>query len=169
MLGRIVKKMKNKYFVFIFICLFIFTSNVKANSYSANVDVTYSTSENRLFNLAVNQGMAVNDKLIIFRSDNYNYYAIYSKSTELTGNSLKMTNSKVLHYWRYDNYNSQWYFDVKDESNTTITLNSYSLGNIKNSSYIFNFNDLQDFTYRYYSILLLMLLGILFFFRCFRK
>lgn len=161
--------MKNRYFILIIFCLFCFSAEVKADSYSANIDVSYSTYENRLFNIAVNQGLSVKDNLIIFRSDNYNYYAIYSKNAELSGNSLKMTNSKVLHYFRYDNYNSTWYLDIKDDESSNIVLNSYSLGNIKNSSYISSFNDLQDFTYRYYSILLLMLLGILLFFRCFRK
>lgn len=155
--------------IFGFICLIFGVTDVKASTYNAGVDISYSTYENRLFNLAINNGLDLKDKLIIFRSDNYNYYLIYSDNVELTGNSLKMTNSKVLHYYRYDNYNSTWYFDITDDSNAIISLNAYSLGNIKDSKYIFNFNDLQEFTYKYYAILFFMIIVILLFFRCFRK
>lgn len=163
--------MKHNYYLLLIglICFLFGISNVNASNYNAGIDVTYSTYENRLFNLAVNNGLEIKDKLIIFRSDNYNYYLIYSDNIELTGNSLKMANSKVLHYYRYDNYNSTWYFDVTDDPNAIISLNAYSLGNIKDSKYIFSFNDLQDYTYKYYSILFFMMIVILLFFRCFRK
>lgn len=160
----------NKFLIFFFsvLCTILSVKDCYALNYSANQDITYGSTENRLFNLAVNNDLSVQDKLIIFRTDNYNYYAIFSKDTNLNGNVLFMNNAKVLHYFRYDNY-SNWQFNITDDSNAIIYLNSYSLGNVKNSNYIFNFNDLQYFTYRYYTILLLMLLGILLFFRCFRK
>lgn len=151
------------------ICLIFGVYDVNADTYNASYDITYSTNENRLFNLAVNNDLKVQDDLIIFRTDNYNYYAIYSNNSNLNGNSLTFTNATVIHYYRYDNYNSTWYFDKRTDSQAIVNLSAYSLGNIKGSSYILNFNDLQDYTYRYYSILLLMLLGILLFFRCFRK
>lgn len=160
-----------KFILIIFSCLTIVlnTKDVNALEYTASQDISYNSTENRLFNLAVNNGLKVQDKFIIFRTDNYNYYAIYSDDVILASNVLTMNKSKVLHYYRTDNYNSSWYLTISDDDSAKIYLNSYSLGNIKNSNYIFNFNDFQDYTYRYYSILLLMLLGILLFFRCFRK
>lgn len=151
------------------ICFLFGVYDVNADIYNASYDITYSTNENRLFNLAVNNDLKVQDKIIIFRTDNYNYYAIYGSKSVLNGNTLSFTNAIVLHYYRYDNYNSTWNFDKKIDPNVTINLSNYSLGNVKDSSYILNFNDLQDYTYRYYSILLFMLLGIFLFFRCFRK
>lgn len=153
----------------LFVCFLFRGYDVQADTYNASYDITYSTNENRLFNLAVNNDLKVQDKIIIFRTDNYNYYAIYGSKSVLNGNILSFTNATVFHYYRFDNYNSTWYFDKTNDSNAIINLSAYSLGNVKNSSYILNFNDLQDYTYRYYSILLLMFLGILLFFRCFRK
>lgn len=157
------------YFIISLICLVFGICDVCASSYNASVDVTYGTYENRLFNLAVNNDLKVQNDLIIFRTDNYNYYAIYSSDSTLNNNVLTFNDAIVLRYYRYDNYNSSWYFEKTSDSQAVIYINSYSLGNVKGSSYISNFNDLQDYTYRYYSILLLMLLGILLFFRCFRK
>lgn len=151
------------------ICLLFGHYDVNAANYNASYDISYSTNENRIFNLAINNGLDIKDNIIIFRTDNYNYYSIFSHDYSLNGNTLTMNNATVLHYYRYDNYNSSWVFNVSSDQRAIINLTNYSLGNVKGSSYILNFNDLQDYTYRFYSILLLMLLGILLFFRCFRK
>lgn len=152
--------MKSKILIFLF-GIFAFTS-VNAATYTNSTNMTEGTNSNLLINIASSRVENYLDhNYVIFQSDT-SYYMILFKKYTSSGNSVTMSDTTIIRYYRTGTNNNTYTYSITNEGSTTFNSSYLFVSNlnINNASVSTLFNELSD--RRNNTYLLMFILALIF-------